>query len=625
MSLSNFVPIRRLPAEPNLEQLRKQAKELLEAYRSGKTDAVTEVHRFEQSPGDFALSDAQRVLARSYGFASWPKLKAFVDGANIRRFMEAVKTGAMHEVRSMLASRPELVGMDTAENDEHRAIHYAVLARNIPMTRLLMEAGSDARKGIFPQRDATTAFALAKERGYDEIVAIIEDEERHRREELSCLNATVSERQDQISLAIARGDRKQAIHLLESDFSQIHACDRNGRSPLHVAALRLDQELLEWLLERRAKVRKPDAEGWTPLDLAAKGADPRNDTVSRFPEIAALLMRYGAELTVSGAVALGDTGRVREMIAEEPSWLRRIGQNGGLLKLAVLHGQIDMVQMLLDLGADVNERITLEQLEEPVESWGMPLWHAALAGNYTMCELLLNRGADPNANVYASGWPLMNAYRGGHEAVKRLLMQRGAKMQPYILSNAHDVAGAKAILAQDATERDVEELVWSAADAGCAEILEAALPFQNWPKDDSRWHWVLMQPIRGASNDPRENDAYFQCLHVLLEYGINPNVVRMGQSALHFTAGRGGLAGSDRARFAAMLLDHGADLHLRDDLLKSTALGWACRWGRKEMVELLLSRGAPVDESGAEPWATPMAWARKMGHHEIERILEQAR
>ena len=71
-----------------------------------------------------------------------------------------------------------------------------------------------------------------------------------------------------------------------------------------------------------------------------------------------------------------------------------------------------------------------------------------------------------------------------------------------------------------------------------------------------------------------------------------------------------------------MLIDHGARLDLRDDLLKSTPLGWACRWGRKELVEELLRRGAPVHEADAEPWATPLAWAKKMGHGEILALLE---
>jgi ankyrin repeat protein len=74
--------------------------------------------------------------------------------------------------------------------------------------------------------------------------------------------------------------------------------------------------------------------------------------------------------------------------------------------------------------------------------------------------------------------------------------------------------------------------------------------------------------------------------------------------------------------FATMLLDAGAHLDVRDHVLESTPLGWACRWGRVELVKLFLDRGADRIEAGAEPWATPEAWARKMGHEEILAILE---
>ena len=49
--------------------------------------------RFERrpDPSSFALNDAQRVLARAYGYESWPKLKAFVDGANVHELAEAVQ------------------------------------------------------------------------------------------------------------------------------------------------------------------------------------------------------------------------------------------------------------------------------------------------------------------------------------------------------------------------------------------------------------------------------------------------------------------------------------------------------------------------------------------------------
>jgi ankyrin repeat protein len=76
--------------------------------------------------------------------------------------------------------------------------------------------------------------------------------------------------------------------------------------------------------------------------------------------------------------------------------------------------------------------------------------------------------------------------------------------------------------------------------------------------------------------------------------------------------------------FADALLDAGAKIDARDDLLKSTPLGWACRWGRLEVVKLLLERGADPVEADAEPWATPHAWAQKMGHDLIIAELEKA-
>src|SRR5580658_6325869 len=311
----SLAPTRRLPAQPNLEQLRKQAKSLLLEYRSGVPAALAEVNQFERNPDPaFALSDAQRVIARAYGFRSWPKLKAFVDGANIARFADAVKAGDLAQVRSMLARCPELIAMDMSANDEHRGLHYAVLRRDPTMVRVLMEAGADARKGIFPHRDATSALAIAQDRQYSDIVAAIEEEERHRREEMSCSNATVSPIQDQISSAISRGDDVTAIHLLQADRTLIQACDRDGATPLHVAARENRVELVAWLLEGRANVRKKDPNGLSPLDHAALAADPRNEGAERFPRVAALLLERGAELTVRAAVALGDDLRVRQLI-----------------------------------------------------------------------------------------------------------------------------------------------------------------------------------------------------------------------------------------------------------------------------------------------------------------------
>jgi ankyrin repeat protein len=552
------------------------------------------------------------------------KAKAYVDDANIARFAEAVQTGDITQVRSLLASRPELVSIDRAESDEHRGLHYAVLRRDAAMVRLLMEAGADARKGIWPHRDATSAWTLAQERHFDDVVAIIEEEERHRREEMSCLNATVSPVQDQISAAIAQGDDAAAMQLLDQDRTLIHACDRDGMTSLHVAARRNRIELVAWLLERRANVHKKDPRELTPLDQAALGVGPRNQRGERFPRVAALLLEHGGALTVRAAVALGDLPRIRQFIASEPALLRQTTAIGGLLTLAVNHRQLGSAELLLDLGADVDERVQLEAVEEPTESWGLPLWSAALAGDLPMTRLLLDRGADPNANVYASGWPLRNAWGHEDDRVKKLLLERGAKPQPYMVAETHDVEEAKRLLANAPNEHLAQELAWSAADYGCPEIVAMALLHLDWPRTDPRWYWILIQPIRGAGDDSTQNEGRFHSLEVLLRHGVDANVERFHETALHFTAARqSGLSGDDRSRFAAMLIDHGARLDMRDDLLKSTPLGWACRWGRLEMVKLLIQRGAPVRERDAEAWATPEAWAQKMGHIEIEAMLKQ--
>jgi hypothetical protein len=78
------VPARILPPRPVLDQLKRQAKELLDAFRAGDAIAIAEVraHHGNVPSTAFALHDAQLVLARTYGFDSWPRLKAFVDSAS---------------------------------------------------------------------------------------------------------------------------------------------------------------------------------------------------------------------------------------------------------------------------------------------------------------------------------------------------------------------------------------------------------------------------------------------------------------------------------------------------------------------------------------------------------------
>lgn len=80
MTDSHLTARREWPYRPDFNQFKRQAKELLKTYRAGDANAVAEVQRHEEAPDPtaFALHDAQRVLARSYGFTSWQKLKSYV-------------------------------------------------------------------------------------------------------------------------------------------------------------------------------------------------------------------------------------------------------------------------------------------------------------------------------------------------------------------------------------------------------------------------------------------------------------------------------------------------------------------------------------------------------------------
>jgi FtsX-like permease family protein/ankyrin repeat protein len=170
-------PARAMRESPDIDQLRRQARELLEAYRAQSPDAIIEVaaHHRTATPETFALHDAQFVLARSYGLESWPKLKAAVEGVTIKRLHEAVKNRDLGAVRALLARRPEIVDLlpGGPSGSEIRALHIAVMARDVEMTRLLLEAGADTRGGIWPNREATSPRTIAEERSYDEIVALM--------------------------------------------------------------------------------------------------------------------------------------------------------------------------------------------------------------------------------------------------------------------------------------------------------------------------------------------------------------------------------------------------------------------------------------------------------------------
>jgi hypothetical protein len=149
-----------------------------------------------------------------------------------------------------------------------------------------------------------------------------------------------------------------------------------------------------------------------------------------------------------------------------------------------------------------------------------------------------------------------------------------------------------------------------------------ALERIDWPRDDPRWFRMLWRPLPGYQDltETEQADACATFRLILDRCDPNLQTAGSGQTMLHEVIARDHGVG---VALATMLLDAGARTNTRDEFLRSTPLGWACRWGRVELVKLLLARGADPIESEAEPWATPLAWAERRQHAEIAAILRQ--
>src|SRR5919198_3097854 len=106
-----------LPANPNLDQLRHQAKDLLHAAKRGDPDARG---RIEAVSVRVTLAAAQLAVARAYGFASWAKLKDEVEARTLElagkgdAFCEASVSGRPGRAARMLAETPEIAGYNFA-------------------------------------------------------------------------------------------------------------------------------------------------------------------------------------------------------------------------------------------------------------------------------------------------------------------------------------------------------------------------------------------------------------------------------------------------------------------------------------------------------------------------------
>jgi ankyrin repeat protein len=320
------------------------------------------------------------------------------------------------------------------------------------------------------------------------------------------------------------------------------------------------------------------------------------------------LRSRGAYLDICTAASLGDVERVRELLDEDPSLANRVSEyvtyyigSGAPLKNAAARGHLEVVKLLLARGADPNLP------EEGIAPHGHALYSAVYNGHYEVARLLLDHGAYPSPPVESSADALSIALKRSDARMVELLCSYGSSRSVELLAYYGDLQTAAAVFAANPALADDPEALSNAVSQGHEPFVQLMLRYQP---DQA------MRIAAGVeSNDPEKCRALAE---LLFAHGMNPSRPDwLGITPLHTFARRGDIEN------AKIFLNHGADLHARDEDICSTPLGWAAKFGNLPMVELLLDHGAQPNLPDDPPWATPLAWATRRGHDRVAEVLRQ--
>jgi hypothetical protein len=148
----------------------------------------------------------------------------------------------------------------------------------------------------------------------------------------------------------------------------------------------------------------------------------------------------------------------------------------------------------LDLGLDPDARARVDDGDEIGFTWGMPLYQCTRYGKHAMAEMLLERGADPNGKVYASGTPLSEAYGQRDEKMIALLERFGGKANPMAGLQAEgprtEPPAEHGIRSPGRGLRLGQRQSSSWGQRRGAAILRSCMALErvDWPDGDPRWY-----------------------------------------------------------------------------------------------------------------------------------------
>jgi ankyrin repeat protein len=221
--------------------------------------------------------------------------------------------------------------------------------------------------------------------------------------------------------AARKGDVKKVTALLQSDPKLVGDRDKNGDTPLHVAALHGQLEVAQVLLQAGAEVNARNSYGaFTPADLwGVLGSSNHKDPIALLTVhgVDSQDMKNGYTPLHLAVFSVGHKKMVELLVSKGADVNAKAASGATPLFFAVLRDQKDDAQILIEHGADVNIP----------DAYGDTILDCALHLQYgSMIQLLVDHGADVNALDQSGHRPLSYAMGMDDHKWADLLKKHGA-------------------------------------------------------------------------------------------------------------------------------------------------------------------------------------------------------
>jgi ankyrin repeat protein len=227
--------------------------------------------------------------------------------------------------------------------------------------------------------------------------------------------------------AIRNGDVRVVRKLLDNG-GDVSARDAEGNTPLILAAFYASPECLQLLIGKGADVNSANKAGATALIRAATDYEKTRLLVAAGANIRVRTARGNTPLILAARRA-GNSRTAKLLLERDANPTERNDAGVGPVLSAAASGDVQTVRLLLDAGAKADDfpKTNKPSAADPASSVRTPLMWAAYHNDVRMVHLLLESGADPNQSTYF-GNPLSHACWSNSFEAAELLIARGAKV-----------------------------------------------------------------------------------------------------------------------------------------------------------------------------------------------------